>query len=499
MPVRSYISLGSNFATPFSKQIHAGSTFKTGLLLNSSSNCTNYSKSCRTISTSSSLKHYGGTWTISRRLQNPEVVRDMPTYEFVREDGKIKKRQMIYVCGFGATGSLGIPKYYRPDIKQPEELKKSSTCSSTFRHLYLPTSSGVINDIGCGYGFTMVACQADGTDHTVLAFGLNTHSQIGYHAPRPGYPLEIIATPSPVYLPTKGKVIKVACGRSHSLLLDNKGEVFSLGNNSLGQCGRPIDEDEIYHGSKRIHSLRGDLPSNIIKLECGQDHSMFLAEDGKLFSCGWGADGQTGLGHYDNQIKPCQVKGDLDGAKIVKVSCYADTVLALDDEGNVYGWGNTEYSQFRVLADCETEQFNCPRRLKLKKALGRIVDIAAGGTICALLNDKGQVFVWGFGILGKGPGVDQSSWPSLIPETLFGMNVYNPDVKIEKIYASLSHFAAISNQGDLYTWGKNRGQALGFAHGRDQLFPMRVNTNLAKVKHVALGVDHTCAITEKVC
>lgn len=439
----------------------------------------------------------GSIWANQRRLQNPNLEKNIPTYEFVK-DGKFKKSNMLYVCGLGATGGLGLRKYFRPDVKREDDLKHKNAMSSTFRRLGILSTSDKLADVACGYGFTLVAGVFKGTDHSVLGFGLNTHSQIGYHAIRAGCPLEIIATPSPVFIPTKTPIVKVSCGRSHSLLLNETGLVFSLGNNSLGQCGRPIVEDEVYLGSKKVHILNS-LPPNVQQIECGQDHSFMITDDGKVFSCGWSADGQTGLGHYNNQHEPAQVKGDLEGAKIIKVSTFADTVMALDSEGNVFGWGNTEYAQFRVLASSNEEQFNVPRHLKLKNIPGKIVDIAAGGTICAILNDLGHVFVWGFGILGKGPKVDQSSTPTRIPETLFGMNVYNPDVKVEKIYASLSHFAAVTNRGDLFSWGKNRGHALGFAHRKSQLFPMQVDMNLAVVKKVSLGVDHTCAIVEKVC
>ena len=30
------------------------------------------------------------------------------------------------------------------------------------------------------------------------------------------------------------------------------------------------------------------------QVACGQDHSLFLTETGKVYACGWGADGQTG-------------------------------------------------------------------------------------------------------------------------------------------------------------------------------------------------------------
>ena len=55
-----------------------------------------------------------------------------------------------------------------------------------------------------------------------------------------------------------------------------------------------------------------------------------MTESGVLFSCGWGADGQTGLGHYDNQSSPSKVGGDAKNEKIVKVACASDCVLALN-------------------------------------------------------------------------------------------------------------------------------------------------------------------------
>ena len=77
------------------------------------------------------------------------------------------------------------------------------------------------------------------------------------------------------------------------------------------------------------------------KIICGQDHSLFLTKSGKLFACGWGADGQTGLGSYKIQGTPKQISGDLDGEKVVAVATTADAVLAangkLSDPSNANG------------------------------------------------------------------------------------------------------------------------------------------------------------------
>lgn len=58
--------------------------------------------------------------------------------------------------------------------------------------------------------------------------------------------------------------------------------------------------------------------------------SFFLTKDGVVYSCGWGADGQTGRGHYDNEPHVGPVIGDIEGEKVVKVSCRADCVLAVN-------------------------------------------------------------------------------------------------------------------------------------------------------------------------
>ena len=53
------------------------------------------------------------------------------------------------------------------------------------------------------------------------------------------------------------------------------GQVFSLGNNAHGQCGRNIIENEDYLKSRIIHKIEiGDMEKDdkIIDITCGMDH-----------------------------------------------------------------------------------------------------------------------------------------------------------------------------------------------------------------------------------
>lgn len=87
---------------------------------------------------------------------------------------------------------------------------------------------------------------------------------------------------------------------------------------------------------------------------------------------------------------PKLVEGDIKNEKIVKVSSAGDCVLALSQSGDVFGWGNTEYGQFNSFAglSVDDQQIHTPRHLFGAEKFGRIVDVAAGGSFCLILNGE---------------------------------------------------------------------------------------------------------------
>lgn len=65
-----------------------------------------------------------------------------------------------------------------------------------------------VTKFACGYGFTIAAVETN-EQHKVFGTGINTDSQIGYHAPRIGHPLELLLSPAPIYIPYKSLETKV--------------------------------------------------------------------------------------------------------------------------------------------------------------------------------------------------------------------------------------------------------------------------------------------------
>ncbi|XP_075760401.1 RCC1-like G exchanging factor-like protein isoform X2 [Pelodiscus sinensis] len=420
----------------------------------------------------------------SRELREAED--SAPVFQYVGKQAKRKER--VFVWGFCHAGALGIPSFVKPDAGW----KKSRRIQPT---PYRLDTVEKISSAACGYGFTLISSKT--TDITKLwGMGLNKDSQLGFQRSRKDqtksyeYVLEPSPIPLPLDTPQQTRILQVSCGRAHSLILTDIEGVFSMGNNSYGQCGRKVIKGEIYSESHVINRLQ-EFEGRVVQVVCGQDHSLFRTEKGEVYSCGWGADGQTGLGHYDITSVPTKLGGDVAGVNIVQVASYGDSCLALSDEGDLFGWGNSEYMQLASIT--ETTQVNVPRHLPFK--IGRIKDVACGGTGNAIVNEEGNVFVWGYGILGKGPNLMETATPEMIPPTLFGLSDFSPDTRVSRIRCGLSQFAALNNRGELFVWGKNIRGCLGIGRMEDQYFPWRV-TIPGEVVDVACGVDHMVTLVK---
>lgn len=288
----------------------------------------------------------------------------------------------IYVWGLAETGALGN-ETSTDDHKSHHTAVVNAPTRQQFAEL------NHVTNIACGYGFSAFAVQEENGTHSVYGSGINTDGQLGLQLSRQSKQMEMLLYPAKIPLDNNLKIRSIDAGRAHLVMVTEGNAILTLGNNSYGQAARRIIKDEDFRSGHHVHSfeLAGETVSDVV---CGQDHTMFLTKSGRVFSCGWGSDGQTGLGSYEITSKPKLVEGDVKEEKMVKLSCAADCVLALNDKGEVFGWGNSEYGQFNEVAqlDVDDQQIHTPRRLFGTEKFGRIVDIAAGGSFCVILNGR---------------------------------------------------------------------------------------------------------------
>ena len=88
---------------------------------------------------------------------------------------------------------------------------------------------------------------------------------------------------------------------------------------------------------------------NIIKIESGRDHSLFLSQSGDVYCYGFNTKGQLGINDHENikisqhiQIIEFFIENKI---KIKDIKCVSDHNLAIDINGKLYCWGCNDYGQ----------------------------------------------------------------------------------------------------------------------------------------------------------
>lgn len=165
-------------------------------------------------------------------------------------------------------------------------------------------------------------------------------------------------------------VIKVACGSSdaHTLCLTKQGKVFSWGDGDYGKLGRGGSD-----GSKVPKIIETLENVEIADVACGAHFSIALTKDGKVYS--WGKGESWRLGHgTEEHVRFPEIIQTLQDKVVVSISLGAAHVLALTNEGEIYGWGKNENKQ---ICDSNKMFIQTPRLVESLKD-NRIVGIACG-------------------------------------------------------------------------------------------------------------------------
>ena len=285
-------------------------------------------------------------------------------------------------------------------------------------------------------------------------------------------------------LPLGSRVADISCGLGHALFLLRNGQVWSSGSGGNGRLGLGDTVDR-----KTPCLVTGLLGESISAVQCGASHSMALGLGGAVYCWGKNTQGQCGMGHVDELLRPVTNKTLL-GERVVQLVAGWEHSIALTENGSVYGWGSGYKDNRRgvvppVLGLGDNEGRNVPERLKSldftnsadeKERTTRIVRLACGWDHCLALDNKGLVRSWGSGQNGKlGRGNEESvSAPSVI--------VALEGLKIISISAGCEHSAAITDTGLLYTWGHGDGGRLG--HGDNNQCTLPVQVQAMTLMHV---------------
>ena len=93
-------------------------------------------------------------------------------------------------------------------------------------------------------------------------------------------------------------IIDIECGDEYTICINNKYALFGFGCNEFGQIGdgHMSVGTNIYFPTKMSTFATSEV--NIIKVKCGKRHTMAIDELGKLYAFGYNKHGQLGIGAY---------------------------------------------------------------------------------------------------------------------------------------------------------------------------------------------------------
>ncbi|TFL00681.1 regulator of chromosome condensation 1/beta-lactamase-inhibitor protein II [Pterulicium gracile] len=160
-------------------------------------------------------------------------------------------------------------------------------------------------------------------------------------------------------LPNKDKVTAVAAGSNHVVVLTTSGHVYTWGAGEQYQLGRRIIERRKINGTSPERVVLGIARRRAVGVGAGKYQSFAIDEDGNVWGWGLNALGQTGAGRAratDNEVRtPALVKDltleDLNGDRVISIKGGDFHTLFLTRQGRVFACGGKEGSLLGLPSD----------------------------------------------------------------------------------------------------------------------------------------------------
>ena len=248
-------------------------------------------------------------------------------------------------------------------------------------------------------------------------------------------------------------------------------DYFLGGANDFGQIGQGFSSSNLQPMTPI------GLGTSANQMAYGAEHGLVVDDNGQVWTWGNNNYGQLGLGDNVLRYTPTQVAGLSD---VARVYAGAYSSYALTKYGDLYSWGRNQDGQLGI--DSTVDQ-NIPQHVVLN---GEIQDFSAGiSHSLAIVN--GNLMAWGSdGYDQLGDGIDtQSIVLRDEPITIDTTNVW------ERVFAGGFHSHGITSTNSIYAWGKNERGQLGVGHDSPVYSSNTTVVSLANIQYISSGYEHS--------
>jgi len=188
-----------------------------------------------------------------------------------------------------------------------------------------------------------------------------------------------------------------ACGWDFTVAVTEDGELFAWGDGGHGHLGLGA----VLHQQQPARAGGPEMFDNqrIRLAAAGQCHLAVVAEDGAVYTCGYGYNGRLGLGDGQPRRRLTRVPQALfAGSRVVMVSCGGDHTMAVTAAGHAWTCGQNDQGQLGVGDRTNRLGFTQVDAGQLGGA--RIVMAACGWNHSVVVSAEGRVWAFGNGLFG---------------------------------------------------------------------------------------------------
>ena len=269
---------------------------------------------------------------------------------------------------------------------------------------------------------------------------------------------------------------------SITIICTKNGTVYGAGGfNNYGQLGLGHQNDQ-----KILTSIT--IPGNkrIIDAALGGGTTILLADDGTVFGCGYNGCGNLGLGDSVDRSQFVTIPLPEENICIEKVALGNNHTIMLTKDGKVYGCGNNNHSQLN--GDMKSDQstltlISIPENKSIQQ-------IAATDDCTILVATDGTVYACGtnhYNLLC----MSNQTWSSVCDFKLQLISI--PDNKpIQSVSGFNFGLLFLARDGTVYGSGNNSSQKFGIRVGYHDHEPTRISIlNDNGIKQISLGFNHS--------
>jgi len=287
----------------------------------------------------------------------------------------------VWTWGHNLHGQLGVHTYDRTILCNPQQIPPRE----------LGHSRAVM--LACGQDFTLVLTEAG----HVWSSGSNGSGVLGHNDVAICQKKHTFQKIDPAYFGNIA-VTMVAAGAAHCIASTHSNNmVWTWGSNDCGQLGNGTNNN-MHVPSLIPNAVFGD--TTVVSTHAGYDYSMVVTADGGLFACGNGENGELGLG-LEISFSTFQRVGGHNSALfgphgVHTVACGALHTIILAKDHTVWSCGNGSAPCLGT-TDEQAPDSLYPTLIPGDYFQNRIVAIGAGGCHSLAITTKGRVYAWGQG------------------------------------------------------------------------------------------------------